>query len=106
MDEAIDHFPHNTPISDDTARYIIENSNMSIIVAQANLILKYANAETELLMGYAREELLGQPLKRFVHPDDHELLTNRHNQRVQGADVPNCYEFRILNKRESFVGSA
>lgn len=79
-------------------QYIVENANVSIIVARG-LVLKFVNSATEQLTGYTKEELLKATFTKFVHPDDQPTVTNRHIQRVNGESVPTTYEFRIVTKQ-------
>jgi len=98
MDKQIPQSADAIIINEDIGRYIIENANMAIIVTQ-ELILKFVNSATELLTGYARNDLINHPFTQLVHPDDLALIIDRYKQRVQGKDVPASYEFRIITQQ-------
>jgi PAS domain S-box-containing protein len=85
------------PAHEDTWQYIIENANIAIIAAQ-NLSIKFANPAMELLIGYSRKEMVNQSIVKYVYPDDCSFVVGRHEQRMQGKDVPVSYEFRISTK--------
>ncbi len=56
------------------------------------------NAAAEALTGYTREELLNIHFLQLVHPDFREMVGGRTQARVEGADPPSRYEFKILRK--------
>lgn len=49
-------------------------------------IVRYVNAAAVDLLGASEAELLGQPLSRFVHPDDLELVAARVQALHQGTE--------------------
>jgi PAS domain S-box-containing protein len=76
-------------------RYIVENANTPVIIAQ-DLAIKIVNSAAEDLTGYPRKELLDGLFTKFVHPDDRHLLSSRHEKRICGECVPESYEFKIV----------
>ncbi len=78
-------------------RALVENAGELIIVAQGGTI-KYVNPRSPEILGYAPEEVLGQPFLNFVHPDDRELVLHRYEDRIKGKPIPPTYEFRVLTK--------
>jgi len=78
-------------------RQLIENANEGIYIAQ-NGNLKFVNPMVSRITGYTSEELLSKPLIKLIHPKDQNFVLERHIKRIKGEDVPDTYEFRIINK--------
>jgi PAS domain S-box-containing protein len=76
-------------------RLVVENANEAIVVAQDGR-LRFVNGKAEEIIGYSRAELLGMPLLEAVHPDDHGLVMDRYQRRIQGENVPHFYSFRVV----------
>ncbi len=60
-------------------RLALEASPNAILVADAQGCIAFVNAQTESMFGYARQELLGQPLEMLVPPSARRV----HGQHVQ-----------------------
>ena len=56
------------------------------------------NPACSSLTGYSEAELLSRPFSDLVHPDDIEMMLQRHAKRLQGDDAPDTYFFRVLTK--------
>ncbi len=71
----------------------------------------YANDEYARITGYSREELLGMPFSRIVHPDNIALLDNLLREGQLDPDHPRRFESAIITKHgdkvflETSVGS-
>ncbi len=76
-------------------RLVVENANEAIVVAQDGR-LRFVNGKAEEIIGVSRAELLGMPLLEAVHPDDHGLVMDRYQRRIQGEDVAHFYSFRVV----------
>jgi len=83
--------------SEDKYRLLVENANDAIFVAQDGVI-KFPNARTEELTGYSAEELNKIPFVNHIHPDDREMVIERHKKRLEGEDLPSSYPYRAINK--------
>jgi len=81
--------------SEEKYRLLIENAGEAIFVAQQGM-LQFFNRRTTNMFGHSPEELRSRPFTDFIHPDDRELVSERHRRRLQGFDVPSRYSFRIL----------
>jgi diguanylate cyclase (GGDEF)-like protein/PAS domain S-box-containing protein len=64
-----------------------------------NGLIVYANEALSMLVGYKLDEILQQPFTRFIFPADLEKVVHYYQARMQGEDVPNEYEFRMLSKQ-------
>jgi PAS domain S-box-containing protein len=84
-------------VSEEKYRMVVENALEAILIAVDGVII-FANSRTEILTGYAQEELTSRPFVEFIHPDDRDLVIGRHLRRMKGDDIPNIYSFRIVDK--------
>jgi PAS domain S-box-containing protein len=78
-------------------RSLFENANEAIFVAQDGR-MKLVNSRVTERFGYSREELLTLPFADTIHPEDREMVLERHQKRLQGADLPFRYTFRTVDK--------
>jgi len=76
-------------------RSVVENANEGIFIAQ-NGLLQYANPKTSLMTGYSDEELLTMPFVELIHPEDREMVVDRHRRRLAGEVLPDSYAFRFI----------
>jgi len=78
-------------------RLLVENANEAIAVA-CDGMLRFVNPKAAELTGYSREELTSRPFVDFIHPDDREMVVERHMRRLRGEQVPEVYPFRVIDK--------
>ncbi len=83
--------------SEEKYRILVEHAGEAIFVAQDGR-LKFANAKTSRITGYSQQEIFSLPMIDFIHPEDRDLVSDRHRRRLQGLSVPNGYCFRILDR--------
>jgi len=83
--------------SEEKYRLLVENANDAIFVAQ-NGVLKFPNTRTEELTGYSAEELNKIPFVNHIHPDDKEMIMERHKRRLEGENLVSSYSYRAINK--------
>ncbi len=83
---------------EDNYSIVVDNTNEAIMVIQDGLI-KFFNQKALSIAGYTnKEQYINQSFLQFLHPDYHDLVTGRHEQRVQGESVPNFYQIQVLHK--------
>ncbi len=87
--------------SEDNYRNLFENANEAIYVAQDGKLV-FLNLRTTIVFGYSGEELVSRPFIEFVHPDDRELVLDRHIRRMKGEELPHNYDFQIIHKDGNF----
>jgi two-component system cell cycle sensor histidine kinase/response regulator CckA len=83
--------------SEEKYRTLVENAMEAIFVAVDGMI-KFCNHRAVVLSGYSQKEFTSMPFIEFIHPDDRQMVAERHIQRLRGMDVPNMYAFRIICK--------
>lgn len=83
--------------SEDRYRKLIESANEGICVLEKG-ILRFVNPKFIELFGYSHDELLGQPILRFIHPDDRALVCENHQKRLEGHADDLKYPARVETK--------
>jgi PAS domain S-box-containing protein len=84
--------------SEEKYRLLVENANDAIFIAQDEVV-KFPNPKTEEMIGYSAEDLAKIPFIQIIHPEDRDMVLDRHKRRLAGEElVPSTYSFRIINK--------
>jgi PAS domain S-box-containing protein len=78
-------------------RSLAETAPAAIFIHQGGKFL-YANAASESMIGYTREEFLDMDFWGVTHPEDKEMIMHRARARISGDPTPDRYEFRIVTK--------
>jgi PAS domain S-box-containing protein len=81
-------------LSEERYRNVVDNVPEAIIIAQVDRLI-FANPRACELTGYALHDLLPQPFLGLLHPDDVEMVAERHRRRMQGEAVERYTQFRI-----------
>ncbi|WP_170179365.1 GAF domain-containing protein [Solirubrobacter pauli] len=76
---------------------IFMQSKDVIAVLDAHGQVRRVNPGVEQVLGYTRDELVGQPYAAFVHPDD-RARTALHAAAVARGDVRQTFENRVVHK--------
>jgi PAS domain S-box-containing protein len=84
--------------SEEKYRSVVENANEAIFIAQDEVV-KFPNPISLRMTGYSEEELRKIPFVKLIHPEDREIVLDRHKKRLKGEEPPSTYSFRILNKK-------
>ena len=86
--------------SEEKYRLLVETANEAIFIAQDGVI-KFPNPKTLAMTGYSESEVVAMPFVNLIHPDDRQMVAERHLQRLKGEGPPSDYAFRIINKAGS-----
>ncbi|MBM4329150.1 MAG: PAS domain S-box protein [Deltaproteobacteria bacterium] len=81
--------------SEDRYRALVENLNEGIFVVKDGVI-QFINRRSVEFTGRSAEELTSRSFLEFVHPDDREMVIQRHRDRMAGDDTPYQYTLRIV----------
>jgi PAS domain S-box-containing protein len=81
--------------SRDQYKTLVENSSEGIFVAQDGKI-KFANLVTLKNAGYSRDQVTQINFTDFIHPDDRQMVFERHLKRQKGESPPSRYAFRVI----------
>lgn len=79
-------------------RSIVENSHGGIVLIGDDYRIIYGNSEMSRITGYTPEESIGMDFREFIEGSDRELVEGRYVMRRSGKQVPQRYEFNVLQK--------
>jgi PAS domain S-box-containing protein len=83
--------------SEERYRRLVDFSPEPIVVHQSGEVI-YVNAAGVKAIGASRpEELIGQPIKKFIHPDFYSLVEERLRRIYQEGQPTEFFELRLLN---------
>lgn len=88
--------------SDNIYHVIVENASAGIVIAQDHHI-QFVNSPAAELMGYSIEEMTSRQFVDFVHPDDREMVYDRHRKRINRQYARPVYNFRVLTKNKALM---
>jgi PAS domain S-box-containing protein len=83
--------------SEERYRFLVDNANDAIFIAQDGLI-KFPNPKTLEILGYSEDELVRIPYTDLVHPDDQGILSEFRDKREGGKEVTSTYSLRVRNR--------
>ncbi|MFZ5518321.1 MAG: PAS domain S-box protein [Candidatus Zhuqueibacterota bacterium] len=83
--------------SEDKYRTLIENIQDGLFLIRDRKII-FANEAAARMIGYQAGDLLGMSFEDLIFPEDLRFVLNRYENRIQGHNVPNEYEFRLKYK--------
>ena len=83
---------------DEGSRLLLDNATEGIALIQDGM-MKSVNPGLLKLTSYSEHELTSRPFIDFVHPDDRQMVAERHLVRLTGGEVPSAYSFRIVDKQ-------
>ncbi len=83
--------------SEESYRTLFENAYEAIFVAQDGKLV-FFNPKTVMMIGYSDEEILSKPFIEFIHPEDRDMVIDRHVRRMKGEEISPIYDFRIIHK--------
>ncbi|MEE4351621.1 MAG: PAS domain S-box protein [Desulfatiglans sp.] len=83
--------------SEEKYRLLVETANDAIFIAQDGIV-KFPNPKAKELVGYSEEEFRRTPFTQIIHPDDRQMVYERHIERLKRRGAPDTYPFRIVNK--------
>ncbi len=84
--------------AEDKYRVLVENANDAIFVLQEGKI-RFANPKALALGGILAEDLEKVPFTEYLHPEERDLVVQRHEQRLKGEKILNMYPLRIITRR-------
>ena len=84
--------------SEERYRSVVDNATEAIVVAQDGM-LKFFNPKAVEIMGYPDEDLSSKSFAEFIHPEDRQMVVERHLKRLSGEETPQIYPFRIIDKK-------
>jgi PAS domain S-box-containing protein len=84
--------------SEERYRTAIEHSNDPVAIIRGDKV-QYVNRRFVEIFGYdRREEVIGQSVSLFVHPNDRDKVMAINQRRQRGESVPSRYEYKGITK--------
>lgn len=76
-------------------KILVDHANDAIFVLQDGKI-QFANPKCLEIVGLSAEALEESHYTEYLHPDEIEIVVERHRQRLKGHDVLNIYPLRLV----------
>jgi diguanylate cyclase (GGDEF)-like protein/PAS domain S-box-containing protein len=92
-----------TKVGEERYRAMFENAAVGITRVDLNGVLVDVNQKFCDMLGYARQELVGKPVKDVTHPDDYDQGSQFRAQITRGAARSVVGEKRFVHKDGSIV---
>jgi len=84
--------------SEEEFRSVVEHSHAGILIVDDAYRFVYVNDELCHILGYPREEIVGQDFRQFLDDESRHLVADRYVRRRRGENVPHRYEFNVVRK--------
>jgi len=88
--------------SEEKYRLLVENANDAIFIVQKGQI-KFSNQIARQMGNDLGLDLGRVPIKNCIHPDDWDLVVERHKRRIKGEKQPATYAFRLVSHDDQEV---
>ncbi|MBU4426479.1 MAG: PAS domain S-box protein, partial [Proteobacteria bacterium] len=83
--------------SEEKYRLLVENASDAIFIFQDQKV-KFPNPKAIELGRNLAVDLERVPFLNYVHPEDRQMVIERHSKRLKGEKVPDTYSFRLMNR--------
>jgi PAS domain S-box-containing protein len=83
--------------SEEKYRLVVENASEGILVVQDGFF-RFLNPKAVKIMGRSQQELTASPFIDFIHPDDRDMVMERHLKRLKGDNLSLIYSCRIIDR--------
>ncbi len=87
--------------SEQRYRSLIENALEAVVVIQDGSI-KYANPRAFEIIDYPGDQSEPIPFEGLIHPDDRDMVVDRHLRRLKGEKFETAYAIRIKDRNNGF----
>jgi PAS domain S-box-containing protein len=82
--------------SEEKYRLVVENASEGILVIQDGFF-RFLNPKAVKIMGRSSQELAARPFIEFIHPDDRDVVMERHLKKLKGDNLALIYSCRIID---------
>jgi len=82
--------------SEEKYRTLVETMNEGILVLNNDLIVTYINEKVSTLLGYSKDEIIGQEFVKYLHAE--EINDFIEQQRLRKEGDADSYEFVMVNR--------
>lgn len=88
--------------SEQNYRTLVEMAAMGIVIISEGKIV-YSNPVTSEISGFRTEEIEGHSFLDFIAPSERDRVSQIHEDRLTGEDVPGMYELKMLRKNGKLI---
>ncbi len=88
--------------SEEKYRTLVENIGMIISVVDVEARIQFINRGFEKILGYDEEDVRGENIFDFTHPDDFSKLKDAYHVILNGNEVHGI-EFRLLHEKGRYI---
>ena len=81
--------------SEQKYRHLFEKAEEGILIVRGESI-EFANPALARILGQPLDRITARPFVSFIHPEDREMVFDRHRRRMRGETVETGYDFRIV----------
>lgn len=81
--------------SEEKYRTLVETMNEGILVLNCDLVVTYINDKMETLLGYSKNDIIGQKFLKFLHQES--ISDFAEQQRLRNEGIADSYEFVMVN---------
>jgi two-component system, cell cycle sensor histidine kinase and response regulator CckA len=86
-------------LSEEKYRHLVENANDAIFILQDGKV-KFFNNKAKQIGLKLGIDLSRATFDQYIHPDDRNIIIDRHNRRIKGEKFPNTYAFRLIGEND------
>lgn len=91
------------PLGEEYHRAVLESISDIVAVVTASYTFRYVSPAVERVLGHTVAEVVGRPLREFIHPDDGAFLEARTASRLRGESDPDRFtEVRFRHRDGSW----
>ena len=65
--------------------------------------LVFINPMTTMMIDYSGEDLMSRSFVEFIHPDDRDMVLDRHVRRIKGEELPQHLSDCVRQTRTVYV---
>jgi PAS domain S-box-containing protein len=84
--------------SEEMFRSVVEHSLAGIFIVDDQFRFVYTNDQLLEIVGYSREEVIGQNFQAFLDDESRQLVADYYARRQRGEPIPSLYELDIVPK--------
>jgi len=88
--------------SEEKYRTLVEKASEAILIVQDEKIV-FSNSRMSKLTGKPADRLIGMPFAELLDPRDREKVGLNYRKRLEGGQLPDGYDVRILDEDESEI---
>jgi PAS domain S-box-containing protein len=88
--------------SEERFRALIENSSDIVAILGTDNTIRYVSPSVERLLGYKTEELIGQKITDYLHPEDMDIAIAALTPGIPAEAIGPMVVLRLRNKRSSW----